>query len=204
MTTTLRKAITALILLVFLPVGDALKGNGLRRQKDVVAATNSAANGPRALVHLFAERQSTDIQSISGESKGAEDVEQDDIPMKASKTGKVTEDLKQDENYENPDTTESEDSSVDDTTTARKKGSVKGEKSFIDTTKGRGGGGKTKKGGKGSDASVTEPTIVPSFEDGIILPGPDDYVQLPEQVAGGVVQSKLNCVFIGRCHSFVP
>jgi hypothetical protein len=66
MTTTLRKAITGLILLVFLPVGDAQ----LLRRGDVVAATNFAANEPRALLDSLAERQPSPIQD---DSKNEED-----------------------------------------------------------------------------------------------------------------------------------
>jgi hypothetical protein len=70
MTTTLRKAITSLILLVLLPAGDAQ----LRRRRDVVAATNFAANEPRALVDSSAEKLLSPIQDVSkkGEGSGGE------------------------------------------------------------------------------------------------------------------------------------
>ena len=101
---------------------------------------------------------------------------------------------------------------VDDT--AGKKGRGKAERGPIDisetpeddATVSKGGG----KGDDGSDAvetsvtaSVTATTESP-FENGIVLPGADDYAQLPEQVPGGLVQSKLKCVSIGRCHSWAP
>jgi hypothetical protein len=232
MTTTLRKAITALTLLVFLQGGDALKGNGLRRQKHVVAA-----NEPRALVDLFAKGLPKNTQKVT---KGKnEDLELDDLlpeSTTAPKNVTATEDLEQDdleqddlEQDDYPATTEIEDvlDAVDDTTTAPRKGGVKGEKSVDPattppqisetpednngTSKGKGKGPKgsgenTTDGGEGDDGSdaidptiAPEPTIVPSFENGVVVPEPDDSEILPAQVPGGLVTSKLK-----RVHRSLP
>jgi hypothetical protein len=187
MTTTFRKAITALVLLIFLQVGDALKGNGLRRQRGIVAA----ANEPRALGKKNGGREASS-QEV--------DLEKDDpVPTAVKKGSDKSVSLDGDgaELIETPNREEDLEKDYGPT-------ELPDVSETLPKPKGRG-----KDGGKGDDGgsdavepSVSEPT---TYENGIVLPGTDDYAKLPEQVpGGGLVQSKLKCVSIARRHSFEP
>jgi hypothetical protein len=184
MTTTLRKAITGVILLVFLQVGDALKGNGLRRRRDVVAATNFAANEPRALVDILAERKlHSTSQDVSKKRKGSSGETNDGF---------------------NP-TNKGEAQRIKDSEDFSTVAIADIEAVEVSELKKKGGGGKTNHRGKADvDPNVSETISAPDVEDAIVLPEPDVSEQWSEQVPEGIVQSKLKCVSIDRCHLFVP